>query len=122
VAIRVLTGGGALVVGVLLVLSLALRAVVDAFEPSAAFGPLLLGFGALALVAVVVTVLEAFAKPWWATTAGLAASGAHVAASEFGLHLALATVGVAVAATLVVAIPPVVALLRRPEVTLATLV
>jgi hypothetical protein len=101
------------------------RAIADGLGSSSAShttAVLLLGFGALALVALTVTLLEAFARPWWASATGLAASGAHVAVGELGAATTTACAAVAVAAALAVAAPPLVALLRRPDLTLATLV
>jgi hypothetical protein len=121
VARRSVASSAALAIAVLVVLSLAAQAVAAGQGEVSHTGALLVGFGASAAVALVVTLLEAFARPWW---------GVATAATACALYVGMATAadlsdpsaaGIATAAALVVAAVPLTALLARPERTLATL-
>lgn len=117
---RVLGGALVLTVSVLAVLS----ALVAEFAYTADWPgaeALLIGFGAATLVAELVMVLEAFARPWLAVVAGFAASAVQAAADHLAWLTPTEAVAIGVAATAVVALPALVKMLHRPDHTLATI-
>lgn len=122
VAVAVLAEAAGLLVAVLLVLSAWAAWLAGLLGLQAAVVPLLVGFAGAAVVAQVVSVLEAFARPVWAVGAGTAGSGAYLGLTEVVAAPSAWGLVAAVLCSLAVGGPPLAALVRRPAHALATLV
>ena len=119
--VRILLGAVWRLVAGTVVLSAVLLAGVAALHAGHVEASLLAAFGAVALATLLVSLLEAVGRGWWALGAVVAGLGAEIAARLE--HLVPVTGGALLAGAVVavlVALPTAIVLLLRPADTLAT--